>query len=259
MLDTKPNRRSLRRSACSTGSLCLLAFSLAACAERPTVAAASASAPPSETVAAAAEFARKGEVEAALTTLRAALDAESSAAQSALLEPAFALGLRDDERFRAMVGEALLRHRISHLQLAPDGEPGDWVFIEGRTVGQDGAPIAGAEVRVFATDAEGRYHPTLAGETTPRLFGRVVSDSDGRFTLRTVRPGPYPGTRNPRHIHIGARRGDLRLAAPGYAVFDDDPLLFEPGNEEPRGEALRIEMSNTPSGDARGSLVLPMR
>jgi hypothetical protein len=52
-------------------------------------------------VESAAELARRGDVEAALAALRAALEAENSAAQSALLEPAFELRLRSDDRFRA--------------------------------------------------------------------------------------------------------------------------------------------------------------
>ncbi|MDX1440554.1 MAG: hypothetical protein R3284_11700, partial [Rubricoccaceae bacterium] len=72
--------------------------------------------------------------------------------------------------------------------------------------------------------------------------------------------GSYPGTRNVRHVHIAVRSpdGEMRLAAPGYVVFSDDPLLSEPQNAEPRGEALRIEMESTEEG-ARGTLVLPLR
>lgn len=51
-----------------------------------------------------------------------------------------------------------------------------------------------------------------------------------------------------------ARAGDRRLAVPHDAVFDDDPLVFEPGNEEPRDEAVRIAMDGS-----SGVVELPVR
>lgn len=199
-----------------------------------------------------------GDESAAIAALRLALAAEPDACQRALLEPAFGAGLRDHPEFRAAVHEAATGHRVSNLTLVPDHEPGEWIEVVGRVVGADGNAVAGAIVRVFATGADGRYHPTVEGDRVPRIFGTLVSDRDGRFSFRTVRPGPYPGTRDARHIHVAARAGALRLACPGYAVFDDDPLLSEPQNEEQRGEAVRIAMRDA-DGRARGTLTLPMR
>ena len=76
--------------------------------------------------------------------------------------------------------------------------------------------------------------------------------------MATVPPGPYPGTRNAIHLHVQARKHALRLATPGYVVFDDDPLLAEPQNAEPRGEALAIAMRSE-AGRAVGELTLPLR
>lgn len=205
----------------------------------------------------ATEMSTAGHAERALGALRIALQHDPEAYQRALLDPAFAT-LRDDDDFRDLMHEAAVRHEISDLTLAPDDEPGAWIEIEGRVVDQHDQPVAGAVVRVFGTDEQGRYHPMMDGESTPRIFGTLVSDADGRFVFRTVRPGPYPGTRNARHVHISARKNELRLAAPQYAVFDDDPLLAEPQNAEQRGEAIRIQMNH--DGDpARGTIVLPMR
>jgi protocatechuate 3,4-dioxygenase beta subunit len=193
----------------------------------------------------------------ALDALRTALEADPDACQRALLEPAFHAGLRDRPAFRSMVNDAALRHSIDDLTLVSRDEPGEWIEIEGRTVDRSGAPVPGAVVRVFSTDASGRYHPQIDGERTPRIFGTLVANAEGRFAFRIVRPGPYPGTRNARHIHISARAGNLRLAAPQYAVFDDDPLLQEPQNAEQRGEAIRIHMRKT-DGHPRGTIQLPL-
>lgn len=223
----------------------------AACQTPPPVA-------PAEAYAQAVARADASDTDGALAALLVALDADSTTYQRALLDPAFADGLRDEEAFRDAMHAAAVQHGIHRLRLVPESEPGEWITVEGQVNGPDGAPVAGATVRLFATDAAGLYHPTLPGEERPRIFGTLVSDEEGRFTFETVRPGPYPGTRNPRHVHVGVRSADgaMRLAAPGYAVFSDDPLLFEPQNEEPREEALRIAMEE---GGETGTLALPLR
>ncbi len=202
----------------------------------------------------AVERCRSGDDPGAIVALREALESDPALFQRALLEPAFHSGLRDGRECRELLREACIASAPRSLRLVSRDEPGEWITIEGRVVDEDGSAVPGAWVSVFATDAEGRYHPEIEGERVPRIFGMVVSDAEGTFALETVRPGPYPGTRNPRHIHVGVRQGDRRLASPGYAVFDDDPLLFEPGNEEPRGEAVRIAMQGS-----TGSLVLTIR
>ncbi len=216
-----------------------------------------ASAPAAEAFGRAVELSRSSHDEAALAALRLALETDPQACQRALLEPAFDSGLRDLPEFRTAVHDAAVRHGVSSLTLVRDDEPGEWIEVEGRLVDSAGTPVPGGVVRLYATAADGRYHPEIEGERLARIFGTLVADVDGRFTFRTVRPGSYPGTRDARHVHVAARAGDLRLAKPQYAVFDDDPLLEEPQNEEQRGEAVRIEMQVV-DGQARGTLVLPM-
>ena len=205
----------------------------------------------------AVERCRSNDEDGALAALAEALEAEPGAVQRALLEPAFR-DLRDSPRFRNTVHDAAVRHRVSRLALVPEDEPGEWIDVEGRLVDASGAPVPGGIVQLFATDDQGRYHPRIEGEQLARIFGTLVADREGRFSFASVRPGPYPGTRNARHVHISARAGDLRLACPAYAVFDDDPLLAEPQNAEQRGEAVKIQMRAV-DGQQRGTLVLPMR
>ncbi len=208
----------------------------------------------------AVERALAGRDDRALAALRVALDADRAACQRALLEPAFHEGLRDTRGFRIAVHEAAVQHGIARLVLVGKEEPGDRIEVVARVVDPDGRHVEGAIVHVFATDEKGRYHPVIEGERTSRIFGTMVTDETGRVRFETVRPGPYPGTRNPRHIHVQVRHGERRLSVPHYAVFDDDPLLFEAGNEEPRREAVRIAMREAGAdGIARGELELPIR
>ena len=205
----------------------------------------------------AIELCRAKKLDNAMVSLKEALNSDSGNYQRALLEPAFAEGFRDQSEFRRALHQAAVKHRINKLDLVTKDEPGERVRIETRIVDKNGDAVAGAVVLIFATDANGLYHPEIEGEETPRIFGFLVSDKNGELSFTTVRPGPYPGTRNARHIHIAVRAGQLRLAAPGYAVFDDDPLLKEAQNAEARGEAIRIKMG-IENGQSVGQLTLPL-
>ncbi len=200
-----------------------------------------------------------GNTDQGLAALRQALDQDGAAVQRALLQAEFERnGWRDQPAFRSMLHESAVRHGISRVTLAREDEPGEWIEVAGQLLDADGRFVSGGVVQLYATDEKGLYHPTIEGDSVPRLFGTVVSDEQGRFSFRTVRPGAYPGTRDARHVHIRARKGDLRQAAPGYVVFDDDPLLEEPQNAEQRSEAVQIRM-RLENGRFLGELVLPMR
>jgi protocatechuate 3,4-dioxygenase beta subunit len=89
--------------------------------------------------------------------------------------------------------------------VSPD-EPGERLGVRGTVFEADGrTPVPGARLYVYHTDASGRYSGTEAGvgdERNPRLHGRLETDHRGRFEIQTILPGPYPGGRTPRHIHI---------------------------------------------------------
>ncbi|MBP7442720.1 MAG: intradiol ring-cleavage dioxygenase, partial [Thauera sp.] len=76
--------------------------------------------------------------------------------------------------------------------------------LSGRVLDIDGRPLAGLRVEIWQCDANGRYrHPRDRGglEEDPNFqgFGHTVTDAEGRYRFRTIRPVPYPG-RTP-HIH----------------------------------------------------------
>lgn len=107
----------------------------------------------------------------------------------------------------------------------PD-EPGDRLEVSGVVYAADGrTPIPGASVYVYQTDARGYYRPDDAmGNRNPRLMALLRTDGQGHYWYRTIRPGSYPGTRVPRHIHY-------EVTADGHGrrvfeiVFEDDPLV----------------------------------
>jgi len=118
-------------------------------------------------------------------------------------------------------------------EVAPPGEPGDRLEVKGVVYGPDGrTPVAGASVYVYQTDARGYYRPDDAmANRDPRLKALLRTDERGRYSYRTVRPGAYPGTRVPRHIHY-------EVTAAGHGtrifeiVFEDDPFVTARLREE---------------------------
>src|SRR5437868_2521302 len=81
--------------------------------------------------------------------------------------------------------------------LAPAGVSGERVAIEGRIVDGDGNAVNDAVVEIWQADSHGRYaHPddTQDKPLEPQFkgFGRVMTDNDGVFRLKTIKPGRVP-------------------------------------------------------------------
>jgi len=72
----------------------------------------------------------------------------------------------------------------------PD-EKGTPLVLSGQVRDLDGTPLAGAEVDIWHADADGYYSGFAPGVPSGNLRGVVVTDSEGRFEIRTVQPAPY--------------------------------------------------------------------
>jgi protocatechuate 3,4-dioxygenase beta subunit len=110
-------------------------------------------------------------------------------------------------------------------RLAPPGEPGEPLHVSGVVVGPDGGPIGGASLYVYQTDHEGYYGvKPVSDNRAPRLKLFLRSDAKGAWAFDTIKPGSYPNSRVPSHIHF-------ELTAAGRApkifeiVFEGDPFV----------------------------------
>ena len=110
-------------------------------------------------------------------------------------------------------------------RVAPQGEPGEPLNVSGVVVGRDDAPIAGASLYVYQTDHEGYYGvKPVSDNRNPRLKLFLRSDAQGGWSFDTIKPGSYPASRVPAHIHF-------EVVAPGHEpkifeiVFEGDPFV----------------------------------
>jgi len=95
--------------------------------------------------------------------------------------------------------------------------PGEPVTLTGRVLSTDCRPLAGAVVDLWHADGAGRYD-----NDGYRFRGHVRTDAEGRYRIRTVKPGLYPGRTRHYHVKIGVNDREVlttQLYFPG-----------EPGN-----------------------------
>jgi protocatechuate 3,4-dioxygenase beta subunit len=136
---------------------------------------------------------------------------------------------RVDQEWLRMWEEAQ-KHRPATLtsaaRIAPHGEPGTPLVIEGRVFGPDGSTPA-PDVIVFAyhTDRDGIYSGPGKPGAPWRLQGWARTDSGGRFELRTIRPAPYPDRDVPAHVHVTLESPVLGRQWTPSLRFADDPLV----------------------------------
>lgn len=97
-------------------------------------------------------------------------------------------------------------------------------------------PAPGVVLYYYHTDTGGRYvhqpdhprsmPPNRIGQTHGYIRGWVRTDSNGHYSILTIRPGVYPQRDAPAHIHFTIQ--DPVWSRSYYIddlVFDDDPLL----------------------------------
>lgn len=114
---------------------------------------------------------------------------------------------------------------------------GQIIELTGRVTDVKGRPLPQAQMTIWQANAAGRYVNPVDTNTAPldpNFLGVTAFgvDAQGRYRLRTVKPGAYPepsGTMRTPHIHFDVTHADYRLVAqmyfPGEALNAHDLLL----------------------------------
>ncbi len=104
---------------------------------------------------------------------------------------------------------------------------GQRMKIEGTVFQKDGkTPATGIIVYYYQTNTAGEYAKT-ADETTRHgsIRGWMKTGDDGRYTIYTIKPGSYPGSSIPAHIHVFIKEPDINEYYIDDINFDDDPFF----------------------------------
>lgn len=122
----------------------------------------------------------------------------------------------------------------SEGRIAPPGEPGRPLRIVGTVFTAAGQPAPGVVVYAYQTNDQGLYPPDAQHRGTAahhhgRLRGWVRTDDQGRYTFNTVRPGGYPRSDLPAHVH-------MHVIEPGRCTYYIDDILFA---DDPRLTAAK--------------------
>ena len=125
-------------------------------------------------------------------------------------------------------------------RIAPDGEPGEALRIEGTVFDRQGRTVAGVIVYAYHTDHRGIYPrgDRPKGEAAyrhGRLRGWAKTDGNGRYRFDTIRPAGYPNSGIPSHVHMHV----IEVGRCAYYIddllFDDDPRLSQESRQRLSG------------------------
>lgn len=126
--------------------------------------------------------------------------------------------------------------------------------IAGRVLDTDGKPVAGVKIEIWQVNGYGRYHHPDDDSDKPvdpnfQGYGETISDADGGYRFRTVKPVAYPG-RAP-HVHFALTGRDFgpfytQMYLAGAAENAGDFLLRRVTDRRLR-EALIVALELSPN------------
>ncbi len=133
-------------------------------------------------------------------------------------------------------GHDSVREGDADLTRQHEGEPlGERIVVSGRVLDEDGRPVADTLLEVWQANAAGRYVHVVDQHDAPldpnfTGAGRVVTDSEGRYSFTTIKPGAYPWRNHPNawrpaHIHFSLFGPSFLSRLVTQMYFPGDPLL----------------------------------
>ena len=119
---------------------------------------------------------------------------------------------------------------------AKTGDPiGERIIVHGRVLDENARPVPNTLVEVWQANAGGRYRhkkDTYLAPIDPNFggCGRTLTDENGYYVFRTVKPGAYPWRNwvnnwRPAHIHLSVFGMSFAQRLITQMYFEGDPLI----------------------------------
>jgi protocatechuate 3,4-dioxygenase beta subunit len=123
------------------------------------------------------------------------------------------------------------------MNYAKTGESpiGERIIVHGRVLDENARPVPNTLVEVWQANAGGRYRhkkDTYLAPIDPNFggCGRTLTDAEGYYYFRTVKPGAYPWRNGindwrPAHIHVSVFGSGFAQRLITQLYFEGDPLI----------------------------------
>lgn len=119
---------------------------------------------------------------------------------------------------------------------AQSGDPvGERIIVHGRVLDENARPVPETLVEIWQANAGGRYRhkkDSYLAPIDPNFggCGRTLTDQDGYYFFRTVKPGAYPWRNmvnnwRPAHIHFSVFGASFSQRLITQLYFEGDPLI----------------------------------
>ncbi len=120
----------------------------------------------------------------------------------------------------------------------PDQSPiGERIIIHGKVLDENARPVPNTLVEIWQANAGGRYRhkkDTYLAPIDPNFggCGRTMTDENGYYYFRTVKPGAYPWRNlvnnwRPAHIHLSIFGSGFAQRLITQLYFEGDPLIHK--------------------------------
>jgi len=155
------------------------------------------------------------------------------------------------------------------LNFSQDGGEaiGQRIIVSGRVLDENARPVAGTLVEFWQANAGGRYRHKREGYVAaldPDFggCGRAITDANGWYSFRTVKPGAYPWPNfgndwRPAHIHFSVFGHAFAQRLITQMYFEGDPMIWQdpialsvPDRAAVEQLIARLDMRNTIPMDA---------
>lgn len=114
---------------------------------------------------------------------------------------------------------------------------GERIIVHGRVLDENARPVPDTLVEIWQANAGGRYRhrkDTYLAPIDPNFggCGRTLTDADGYYFFRTVKPGAYPwrnwvNSWRPAHIHVSVFGTGFAQRLITQLYFEGDPLIAQ--------------------------------